>query len=103
MPQIHWNTRIASLIRRAGRVTGVEGRNEPTGAAFRLAGTAIVSATGGYQSNLELVKANWPKDLPFPDRRPETSWEKQAARRIVAAGRPQDLAVSGNPHRDQWL
>lgn len=62
----HWNTRITRLIQKAGRVTGVEGLNERTGAAFRLSGKAVVIATGGYQSNLELVKANWRTDLPSP-------------------------------------
>jgi len=62
----HWNTRITGLAQQASRVTGVEGVNERTGAAFRLSGKAVVIATGGFQSNLDLVKENWPKDKPFP-------------------------------------
>src|ERR1043165_9221109 len=40
--------------------------NGITRAAFRLSAQAVVVATGGFQSNLELVKQNWPKDIPFP-------------------------------------
>ena len=64
----HWNTRITRLTQEGNRITGVEGLNERTGAAFHLSGTAVVLATGGFQSNLELVKENWPKDKPFPAR-----------------------------------
>jgi len=62
----HWNTRITRLAQQADRITGVEGRNERTGAAFQLFGKAVVIATGGFQSNLDLVKENWPKNQPFP-------------------------------------
>jgi uncharacterized protein len=62
----YWNTRITRLTRQANRVVGVEGVNERTGAAFRLSGKAVVIATGGFQSNLEMVRANWPKNIPLP-------------------------------------
>ena len=39
----HWNTRITALTQRSGRVAGVEGRNERTGAAFALTGAASYS------------------------------------------------------------
>jgi predicted oxidoreductase len=64
----HWNTRITGLLRQEDRINGVEGLNERTGAPFRLSGKAVVIATGGFQSNLDLVKENWPKDKPFPSR-----------------------------------
>jgi predicted oxidoreductase len=60
----HWNTRITALTRQADRITGVEGTNERTRAPFRLSGKAVVIATGGYESNLVLVKQNWPRDKP---------------------------------------
>ena len=62
----HWNTRIMRLMREADRITGVEGANERTGAPFHLSGPAIVLATGGFQSNLEMVREHWPPQLPFP-------------------------------------
>jgi len=61
-----WNTRITRLAREGNRITGVEGVNERTGAEFRLSGKAVVIATGGFQSNLSLVKENWPKEEPLP-------------------------------------
>ena len=62
----HWNTRITGLAQEDNRIAGVEGVNERTGAAFQLSGKAVVIATGGYQSSLEIVKENWSKDMPFP-------------------------------------
>jgi succinate dehydrogenase/fumarate reductase flavoprotein subunit len=29
---------------------------------------SVILATGGFQSNLDMVRASWPADLPFPDR-----------------------------------
>lgn len=63
----HWNIRITSLIQEKDeRVAGVRGVNERTGAAFQLRGKSVVIATGGFQSNLALVRRNWPPDMPFP-------------------------------------
>ena len=64
----YWNTRITGLTQQGNRITGVEGLNQRTGAAFRLSAKAVVIATGGFQSNLKLVKENWPKDKPFPSK-----------------------------------
>jgi predicted oxidoreductase len=64
--QFHWNVRITQLTREGPRVTSVEGVNERTGAAFHMPAKAIVIATGGFQSNLQLVKDNWPSELSFP-------------------------------------
>jgi succinate dehydrogenase/fumarate reductase flavoprotein subunit len=62
----HWNTRITELLQESGRINGVAGVNERTGTPFRMSAKAIVLATGGFQGNLELVKENWPRDLPVP-------------------------------------
>lgn len=62
----HWNVRVTRLTQQGGQVNGIEGLHERTGAPFRLSAKAVVLATGGFQSNLELVKANWPETLPFP-------------------------------------
>ena len=63
-----WNVRATRLIVDAGRVVGVEGRHERTGAAVSLRAPAVVLATGGFQSNLALVKAHWPRDAAAPAR-----------------------------------
>ena len=63
-----WNTRITELLRRGARVTGVAGVNERTGEAWQLEAKAVVVATGGFGSNLELVRQNWPAALPKPEK-----------------------------------
>jgi succinate dehydrogenase/fumarate reductase flavoprotein subunit len=63
-----WNVRATRLIVEAGRVVGVEGRHERTGAAVSLRAPAVVLATGGFQSNPALVKAHWPRDVAAPKR-----------------------------------
>lgn len=63
-----WNTRILRLVVEQGRVVGVEGVNERTGAPFLRRAPAVVLATGGFQSNLELVSKNWPATLAQPPR-----------------------------------
>ena len=63
-----WNVRATRLIVDAGRVVGVEGRHERTGAAVSLRASSVVIATGGFQSNLALVKAHWPRDIAAPTR-----------------------------------
>jgi len=63
-----WNTRVKELLRSGGRVNGIAGVNERTGKAFRLSGKAVVIATGGFQSNLELVRENWPTTMPRPEK-----------------------------------
>ena len=62
----YWNIRVTELLHGSKGVTGVSGVNERTGAPFQLRGDAVVIATGGFQSNLALVKQNWPKDIPYP-------------------------------------
>ena len=62
----HWNIRVTHLVQESDRVTGISGVNERTGTPFQLRGNGVVIATGGYQSNLALVKQNWPKDIPYP-------------------------------------
>jgi predicted oxidoreductase len=61
-----WNSRVDRLLVENGRVVGVLATNTRTGAAVELRGHAVVMATGGYQSNLERVRATWTKDLPMP-------------------------------------
>ena len=63
-----WNVRLDGLLRSAGRVTGVALTNVRTGRSFELRARAVVLATGGFQSNLAMVREVWPKDLPFPPR-----------------------------------
>ena len=63
-----WNVRATRLIVEGGRVVGVEGRHERTGVAATWRAPAVVLATGGFQSNLALVRAHWPKQVAAPAR-----------------------------------
>lgn len=63
-----WNTEVTRLVREGDRVTGVETRNLRTGETTVLRARAVVVATGGFQSNLDLVRANWRQGAPPPGR-----------------------------------
>ena len=63
-----WNVRATRLIVDDGGVVGVEGQHERTGAVLSWRAPSVVLATGGFQSNLALVKAHWPRDVAAPAR-----------------------------------
>lgn len=63
-----WNTRVEGLIAKDGRVTGIEYRNQRLGARGRMAAQVVVLATGGFQSNLDMVREHWAAGAPFPPR-----------------------------------
>lgn len=66
--RFRFNLEVTGLVVEGGRVTGVRGRDMRTGTEETLRGSALVLATGGFQSNLEMVRAYWPAPLPFPPR-----------------------------------
>jgi succinate dehydrogenase/fumarate reductase flavoprotein subunit len=61
-----WNSVAEHLIREDGRVVGAEGLDYRSGSRFELRAHRVILATGGFQSNIEMVKANWRSDLPAP-------------------------------------
>jgi uncharacterized protein len=63
-----WDTRVVRLLEDGERVAGVAATNVRTGEATELHARVVVLATGGFQSNLDLVRANWRADVPFPER-----------------------------------
>lgn len=63
-----WSTVGEDLVVRSGRVTGIRVRNLRGGARRTLTAHHVIVATGGFQSNLEMVRQNWPADLPKPTR-----------------------------------
>lgn len=65
--EFQWHVKVTSLLRREGRVVGVEGAHERTGRPMRWEAPAVVLATGGFQGSLALVKQNWPKGLAVPE------------------------------------
>ncbi|MEE8160049.1 MAG: FAD-dependent oxidoreductase, partial [Acidobacteriota bacterium] len=63
-----WNHKVTDLVQENGRISGVATENLRTGEARTFRASAIILATGGFQSNLEMVREFWPQDLKFPDR-----------------------------------
>ena len=61
-----WHVRVTRLLVEGGRVVGVEGHHERTGVVQQWRSPSTVLATGGFQSNLALVKAHWPQDQTPP-------------------------------------
>ncbi len=59
-----WNTKVTSLIIEEGQVRGVRGVGLRDSSTNDFRGTSIVLATGGFESNLELVRQHWPTVLP---------------------------------------
>ena len=66
--QFRWNTQAVRLIVKSGRVTGVIGRELRDGVETPFAASSVVLATGGFQSNLDMVREFWPKEFRFPER-----------------------------------
>lgn len=63
-----WNVRLERLRRDDDRISGVDLTELRTGRVVQIEAKAVVLATGGFQSNLTLVRQSWPKDLPPPPR-----------------------------------
>jgi len=63
-----WNTKATQLLADEGRVVGVlaQGMRDKQEREFRA--RAIVLATGGFQSNLDMVREFWPQNVRFPER-----------------------------------
>jgi len=64
------NSGAERLVRSGQAVTGIEIRNSRSGARTILRAPSVVLATGGFQSNLDMVRANWrtggPNAAPEP-------------------------------------
>jgi flavocytochrome c len=63
-----WNTQVTGLIAKRGRIVGARSKNLRTGETRSLRAPAVILATGGFQSNLALLREYWPKNLTFPER-----------------------------------
>ncbi|TDJ44449.1 MAG: FAD-dependent oxidoreductase [Gammaproteobacteria bacterium] len=61
------NARVDDLIDLDGAI-GVRHRNTRTGKSGVLLAPSVILATGGFQSNLEVVRAHWPVALAAPER-----------------------------------
>ncbi len=63
-----WNSKVSQLLTVDGRVVGVLIRDMRTGAERKMLGKAVILATGGFQSNLDMVREFWPAEFRFPER-----------------------------------
>ena len=63
-----WNSKVVQLLTTDRRVTGVVIRDMRTGDERQLLGKAVILATGGFQSNLDMVREFWPAEFRFPER-----------------------------------
>ena len=63
-----WNHKVTSLVKENNQVVGVWTENLRSGQRLRFPASAVVLATGGFQSNLHMVQEFWPDNLRFPDR-----------------------------------
>ncbi len=61
-----WNANADHLLMDGNRVVGAQGIDWRAGERFELRAVKVIVATGGFQSNIDMVKANWPSDLPQP-------------------------------------
>lgn len=63
-----WNTKVEQLLTADGRVTGVAARDLRSNEQRSFHAAAVVLATGGFQSNLDMVREFWPAEFRFPER-----------------------------------
>lgn len=63
-----WNMKVVRLLTDRQRVVGVEGEDLRTGARREFRARSTILATGGFQSNLQMVREHWPRELPVPPR-----------------------------------
>jgi len=61
---LRWNFKVTELLQEDGRIVGVRGEDMRSGEASSIGASHVLLATGGFQSNLEMVFDNWPKHLP---------------------------------------
>ena len=63
-----WNTKAEQLLTKEGRVVGVLAQNVRDEREREFRAPAIILATGGFQSNLDMVREFWPQEFRFPNR-----------------------------------
>jgi succinate dehydrogenase/fumarate reductase flavoprotein subunit len=64
---LRWHTAAEGLLIEDGRVVGIVARDTRSGMAFQLRAPVTVLATGGFQSNVDLVRSTWREDKRLPE------------------------------------
>ncbi len=65
--QFQWNFKVDGLVVEGGRVVGIRGTSMRTGERAEYLADHVVLATGGFQSNIDMVREFWPKQFDFPE------------------------------------
>jgi flavocytochrome c len=65
------NTRAEELLASTGALTDVRVRHTRTGEEQVIRAATIILTTGGFPSNLDMVRANWPREADMPIAEPE--------------------------------
>ncbi len=63
-----WNAKVVALVRNEDHIVGVKSVDTRSGDEREFLADAVVLATGGFQSNLKMIREYWPKALPVPSR-----------------------------------
>ena len=63
-----WATKAEKLILKDGAVVGIRALDLRSGKHSSFPARNVIIATGGFGSNLQLIRDNWPDWLPRPDR-----------------------------------
>jgi predicted oxidoreductase len=63
-----WNTEVLELLKEHSRIVGLRAKSLRSGEVRDVHARAVILATGGFQSNLGLVRKYWPRDLAVPVR-----------------------------------
>jgi flavocytochrome c len=63
-----WNAQATKLRTENEQIVGIDVRHLRDGREESLSADVVVLATGGFQSNLDMVREFWPRDVTFPER-----------------------------------
>lgn len=66
--EFRWNVRVEGLVAESHRIVGVRFKDLRTGEEGTWRAPHTVLATGGFQSNLDMVRQYWTAKVPFPPR-----------------------------------
>lgn len=63
-----WNQKAERILTQNERVIGIAARDTRTNSEVTFRADAVILATGGFQSNLDMVREFWPAEFRFPRR-----------------------------------
>ncbi|MCA9025663.1 MAG: FAD-dependent oxidoreductase [Planctomycetaceae bacterium] len=66
--QFVWNMQATKLLSEEERVVGIEASELRKDETVQISADHVILATGGFQSNLDMVREFWPQEMTFPER-----------------------------------